>query len=103
MARHRLKRWAREIYRRWPERAALPPADLIDSIDQELAAGGRCARGEFKRHAADPGLGEPQVTGALTDDQRLALIRAAFPQARWACCGRVTDMCRYNVVVALRG
>ncbi len=27
--RHRLKRWAREIYRRWPERARLPPADLI--------------------------------------------------------------------------
>lgn len=29
VARHRLKRWAREIYRRWPERASLPPADLI--------------------------------------------------------------------------
>ncbi len=29
VARHRLKRWAREIYRRWPERAALPAADLI--------------------------------------------------------------------------
>jgi ribonuclease P protein component len=27
--RHRLKRWAREIYRRWPERRLLPPADLI--------------------------------------------------------------------------
>lgn len=27
--RHRLKRWAREIYRRWPERRELPPADLI--------------------------------------------------------------------------
>lgn len=27
--RHRLKRWAREIYRRWPERRRLPPADLI--------------------------------------------------------------------------
>jgi ribonuclease P protein component len=27
--RHRLKRWAREVYRRWPERRRLPPADLI--------------------------------------------------------------------------
>ncbi len=27
--RHRLKRWAREIYRRWPERRQLPPVDLI--------------------------------------------------------------------------
>ncbi|MEO8196841.1 MAG: ribonuclease P protein component [Thermoanaerobaculia bacterium] len=27
--RHRLKRWAREIYRRWPERRRLPPIDLI--------------------------------------------------------------------------
>ncbi|MEO7795386.1 MAG: ribonuclease P protein component [Thermoanaerobaculia bacterium] len=27
--RHRLKRWAREIYRRWPDRARLPSADLI--------------------------------------------------------------------------
>ena len=27
--RHRLKRWAREIYRRWPERRLLPPADLV--------------------------------------------------------------------------
>lgn len=27
--RHRLKRWAREIYRRWPERERLPASDLI--------------------------------------------------------------------------
>ncbi len=27
--RHRLKRWAREVYRRWPERARLPSADLV--------------------------------------------------------------------------
>ena len=27
--RHRLKRWAREIYRRWPERNRLPANDLI--------------------------------------------------------------------------
>ena len=27
--RHRLKRWAREIYRRWPERHRLPANDLI--------------------------------------------------------------------------
>lgn len=27
--RHRLKRWAREIYRRWPDRHRLPSADFI--------------------------------------------------------------------------
>ncbi len=27
--RHRLKRWAREIYRRWPERERLPASDLV--------------------------------------------------------------------------
>jgi ribonuclease P protein component len=27
--RHRLKRWGREIYRRWPERHRLPACDLI--------------------------------------------------------------------------
>lgn len=27
--RHRLKRWAREVFRRWPERHRLPPSDLI--------------------------------------------------------------------------
>jgi ribonuclease P protein component len=27
--RHRLKRWAREVYRRWPERHRLPAQDLI--------------------------------------------------------------------------
>ena len=36
--RHRLKRWAREIYRRWPERAALPPADLIAHFKPGAAA-----------------------------------------------------------------
>lgn len=38
VARHRLKRWAREIYRRWPERAALPPADLIAHFKPGAAA-----------------------------------------------------------------
>jgi len=27
--RHRLKRWAREVFRRWPERQRLPASDLI--------------------------------------------------------------------------
>ena len=27
--RHRLKRWAREVFRRWPERHRLPASDLI--------------------------------------------------------------------------
>ena len=29
VTRHRLKRWAREIFRRWPSRAALPAIDLV--------------------------------------------------------------------------
>lgn len=36
--RHRLKRWAREIYRRWPDRRRLPPADLIAHFKPGAAA-----------------------------------------------------------------
>ena len=36
--RHRLKRWAREIYRRWPERHRLPPADLVAHFKTGAAA-----------------------------------------------------------------
>jgi ribonuclease P protein component len=36
--RHRLKRWAREIYRRWPERQQLPPVDLIAHFKPGAAA-----------------------------------------------------------------
>lgn len=36
--RHRLKRWAREIYRRWPERNLLPPADVIAHFKPGAAA-----------------------------------------------------------------
>lgn len=36
--RHRLKRWAREVYRRWPDRSLLPPADLIAHFKPGAAA-----------------------------------------------------------------
>ncbi len=36
--RHRLKRWAREIYRRWPERRHLPASDLIVHFKPAAAA-----------------------------------------------------------------
>jgi ribonuclease P protein component len=36
--RHRLKRWAREIFRRWPDRHRLPPADLIAHFKTGAAA-----------------------------------------------------------------
>jgi ribonuclease P protein component len=29
VTRHRLKRWAREIFRRWERRATIPPLDLV--------------------------------------------------------------------------
>jgi len=29
VVRHRLKRWSREVFRRWPGRAALPSYDLV--------------------------------------------------------------------------
>lgn len=36
--RHRLKRWAREVYRRWPERHRLPANDLIAHFKPAAAA-----------------------------------------------------------------
>ncbi len=39
VARHRLKRWARECYRRSPRRAALPAVDLVVHFKPGAAAG----------------------------------------------------------------
>lgn len=36
--RHRLKRWAREVFRRWPERHRLPASDLIAHFKPGAAA-----------------------------------------------------------------
>jgi ribonuclease P protein component len=48
--RHRLKRWAREIYRRWPERERLPPSDLIAHFKPGAAGADFAAfRGELER------------------------------------------------------
>jgi ribonuclease P protein component len=44
--RHRLKRWAREIYRRWPDRHRLPAADLIAHFKTGAAG---ASFGEFRR------------------------------------------------------
>lgn len=44
--RHRLKRWAREIYRRWPDRDRLPSADVIAHF-KPGAAGAKFA--DFRR------------------------------------------------------
>jgi ankyrin repeat protein len=77
-----------------------PPGDMIQSMDDELTNSGHIRRGAFTDYVAKHGLGEPKVIGAMTDAERLDVIRAAFPNDRWACCGRVTQMTRYNVVVA---
>lgn len=37
VVRHRLKRWAREIYRRYPQRGRLPALDLIVHFKSEAA------------------------------------------------------------------
>jgi ribonuclease P protein component len=37
VTRHRLKRWAREIYRRYPRRAELPPVDLVVHMKPEAS------------------------------------------------------------------
>lgn len=38
VVRHRLKRWSREIFRRWPGRRSLPPIDLIAHFKPGAAA-----------------------------------------------------------------
>ncbi|MFP3941289.1 MAG: ribonuclease P protein component [Acidobacteriota bacterium] len=39
VVRNRLKRRVRELYRRWPERSALPPVDLVVHLEPAAAAG----------------------------------------------------------------
>jgi len=77
-----------------------PPAGLIPSIDQELASSGYIGLGDFSRYVSQNGLGESQTVSGLTDSERQKLARDLFPNDEWACCGRVTDMTRYNVIVA---
>ena len=43
--RHRLKRWIREIYRRWPERGRLAAIDLVVHLKPETKG---AARGEVE-------------------------------------------------------
>lgn len=54
--RHRLKRWAREIFRRWPERRTLPPIDLIAHFKPGAAS---ASFADFRREL------ERLLTGAL--------------------------------------
>ena len=46
VVRHRLKRWARETYRRYPERARIPSLDLIVHFKPEAA---RLSFADFRR------------------------------------------------------
>lgn len=36
--RHRLKRWTREVFRRWPARAALRPVDIVVHLKPQAAS-----------------------------------------------------------------
>lgn len=45
VVRHRLKRWTREVLRRWPERRALPPMDLVIHMNPVAA---QASFGEFR-------------------------------------------------------
>ncbi len=36
--RHRLKRWARDVFRRWPARARLRPVDIVVHLKPQAAA-----------------------------------------------------------------
>ena len=77
-----------------------PPATLIESVDQELAKSGKIRSGDFATYIRTHGFGEPQITGSLTDNERMGVLRSIFPYDQWACCGRITEMNRYNVVVS---
>ncbi len=64
VARHRLKRWSREVIRRWPERSTLPPSDVVihlhpaarratfSEFKQQLEAGLRAISGGTSRSAS---------------------------------------------------
>jgi hypothetical protein len=80
-----------------------PPATIVQSVDEELARSGYIRRGEFTAYVEKSGFGRQKVTAALTDQERLAAVRSLYPNEKWACCGRVTQMSRYNVVVAFGG
>jgi hypothetical protein len=80
-----------------------PPATIVQSIDQELANSGYIRQGEFTAYVAESGFGSQKVTGTLTDRERLAAVQSLYPNDKWTCCGRVTQMSRYNVVVAFCG
>jgi len=43
VVRNRLKRWTREFYRRWPERAGLPGTDLVIHFKPAAAAASHAA------------------------------------------------------------
>lgn len=45
VVRHRLKRWTREVIRRWPERSGLPPSDVVIHLHP---AAGRSTFEEFR-------------------------------------------------------
>ena len=77
-----------------------PPKTLVGSVDQELAGSGMTTPGEFESYVSAHGLGQPQVVAGMSDGERLALLEGVFPGDRWACSGGMTEMTRYNVVVA---
>lgn len=78
----------------------IPPATMVQSVDEELAGSGYIRRGDFIAYVEKNGLGVPKVLNCLIDSERVNVVRAVFPFDRWACCGRVTKATRYNVVVA---
>ena len=77
-----------------------PPSAMVQSIDQELTQAGLIQRGSLITYVENNDLGKSQITKAMGDSERQIYLATLFPNDKWVCCGRVTGMSRYNVVVA---
>jgi ribonuclease P protein component len=75
VARHRLKRWVRELYRRWPERDRLAAVDLVVHLKPEARGAGHAALdldlrrllADQARRGAGGAPGRPGAPGAPAD------------------------------------
>ena len=78
-----------------------PPASLIPSIDEELVKSGHIQPGDLIRYIEQNGInGSTSVKNRLTDDELYTCCSVLYPNNKWACCRRMTQLNCYIVVIA---